>query len=388
MDKCVEAVACGGVVDVVYFDFAKAFDTVPHRRLIDKMKAYGINGKLLGWIKDFLTTRSQVVRVNGECSSKASVLSGIPQGSVLGPLLFIVYINDLPDDVISDILMFADDTKIFHQINSKEDSLLLQSDTQSLLEWSKKWLLTFNKEKCHVLTIGKIENIKHTHRYSLDDTELEHVFSEKDLGLTIDSDLKFEEHISMKVNKANAMMGLIRRCFSCLDIDIFRRLYTTFVRPHLEYAQSIWSPHFLKQINLIENVQIRATKLVDGLGKLDYSDRLKRLGLTTLRYRRERGDMIQLYRHFHSFDVATLPSSFQPSSRSSRNHPFQLKWLKPKDGVTGAQANSFYYRTTKRWNDLPRDVVNAPSINAFKARLDEAWEKNPVKYDHKLSSDS
>lgn len=369
-------------MDSIYFDFAKAFDTVPHRRLIGKLKAYGVEGKILSWIKAFLTGRSQVVRVNGEDSISAPVLSGIPQGSVLGPLLFVIYINDLPEVITSGAFLFADDTKIFHQVTSLEDALILQADIDALTDWSQKWLLKFNIDKCHVLTLGKFENITHTHHYTLYGNELEHVFEEKDLGVTVDMELKFEEHISAKVKKANAIMGLIRRSFSFLDCDLFRRLYTTFVRPHLEYAQSVWSPHLIKQVKMIENVQIRATKLVDGLSDLDYHERLEKLELPTLKYRRARGDMIQLYRHFHIYDRSTVTPSFQPQCRSSRKHKFQLVWQRPKDGVRGLQSNSFYFRTTQAWNNLPREVVNAPNIDSFKRLLDNTWVNNPMKYNH------
>ena len=264
LDKCAESIANGKVVDTIYFDFSKAFDTVSHQRLSIKMKAYGIAGKILAWIDAFLSGREQVVRVNGELSNSKLVISGIPQGSVLGPLLFVLYINDLPEVVNSNILLFADDTKIFHQVNSREDALSIQKDINALEQWSYKWLLKFNTEKCHVLTLGKLYKIQHTHRYTLYDDELEHVFEEKDLGVIVDMNLSFEEHMSSKISKANVIMGLIRRTFSYLDPITFRKLYISFVRPHLEYAQPVWSPHLRKHIKMLETVQIRATKLVDG----------------------------------------------------------------------------------------------------------------------------
>ena len=250
LSKCIDTIAAGGVVDTIYFDFAKAFDTVPHQRLIKKLKAYGINGNILNWITAFLTNRTQIVKVNGTKSYPASVLSGIPQGSVLGPILFILYINDLPDEISSEAYLYADDTKIFRQIMKREDAILLQSDIHQLELWSKKWLLQFHPKKCTILTLGKFNNIRYTHRYNLNDCELEHVFMQKDLGVIIDFDLKFEEHISAKVKVANAMVGLIRRSFSFLDGTLFRKLYTSFVRPHLEYAQVVWAPFLQKHINI------------------------------------------------------------------------------------------------------------------------------------------
>ena len=306
------------------------------------MKANGIDGKILSWIKAFLTGRDQVVRVNGELSVPKPVISGIPQGSVLGPLLFLIYINDLPEVVKSDALLFADDTKIFRQVCSQNDALLLQADIDSLTRWSNKWLLKFNTDKCHVLSLGRFDNIRYTHRYSLYGEELEHVFDEKDLGVIVDMELSFEDHISAEIKKANGIMELIRRSFSYLDCEMFKKLYTTLVRPHLEYAQSVWSPHLRKHIKQLENVQIRATKLVDGMKHPDYSERLEKLDLPTLLHRRERGDMIQVWKHFRSYDLSTLSSNVKHNPRPNRRHGLQLTWNKPKDGSRGLQANSFY----------------------------------------------
>jgi len=205
LDICADVVASGGIVDSIYFDFSKAFDTVPHKRLSVKMKAYGIEGKLLAWVEAFLTGREQMVRVNGELSTSKAVISGIPQGSVLGPLLFVIYINDIPDVVQSNILLFADDTKIFNKVTSIDDSRKLQNDIDALNCWSDK---NFNTDKCHVLTMGKFENMMHTQRYTLYGYELDHAFEEKDLGVIIDMELTFEEHIVTKVKKANGIMGM------------------------------------------------------------------------------------------------------------------------------------------------------------------------------------
>ena len=164
-----------------------------------------------------------------------------------------------------------------------------------------------------------------------------HTLIEKDLGVKDDSALRFEEHISEKVKKANTMVGLIRRSFSFLDCELFIKLYTTFVRPHLEYAQSVWPPHLLKQINILENVQIRATKLVDGLQHLDYPKRLKKLNIPTLAYRRLRGDMIELYQHLNKYDRDTITQSFQQKSRISRNTTYSLYGERLKMGSEGCR---------------------------------------------------
>ena len=387
LNECVNHVVTGKVVDVIYFDFAKAFDTVPHRRLLKKIENYGINGDLFNWIKAFLSNREQVVNVNGDESDPTAVISGIPQGSVLGPILFVLYINDLPDMVKSDIYLYADDTKIFKAVTCKEDALSLQSDIDAMTDWSRKWLLQFHPDKCHVLTLGEHHNIMHTQRYTIDGKELEHVFEEKDLGVTIDSRLQFDEHVAEKIKKANNMVGLIRRSFSYLDGHLFKKLFTTFVRPHLEYAQSVWSPHLRKYTNAIEKVQIRATKLVDGLKHLEYEERLKKLDLPTLAYRRMRGDLIEVFKHFHAYDQATIPETFQTCDRTTRTHNFQLLSRKPKDGVRGLHTNFFYQRVIKIWNDLPEKVVQAVDTNDFKEKLDEEMMDNLIVY-NRIESDS
>ena len=386
LDKCIQNTVDGHVVDAIYLDFAKAFDTVPHRRLIGKMEAYGISGALLEWVKDYLHGRTQTVLVNGEKSYTTPVISGIPQGTCLGPLLFVIYINDLLDDIESDGFLFADDTKIFRKITSAEDSAILQSDIDKLENWAAKWLLKFHPDKCHVLSLGKEENTMYTYRYSICGKEMDHVFEEKDLGVVIDSGVTFEEHILSKVNIANAMVGLIRRTFSYLDPKMFRMLFTAFVRPHLEYAVAVWSPHLKKHVDMIENVQMRATKLVDGFGKLTYRERLEKLKLPTLAYRRLRGDVIEIYKHFHRYDQEILPPSFIRRTRPSRQHNFQLHEFTPGDGERGARSNFLYHRIARVWNGLPGKIVSSENIDTFKNRFDAHMEQHPIKFDHRAGT--
>ncbi len=180
----------------------------------------------------------------------------------------------------------------------------------------------------------------------------------------------------------------MRRSFSYLDCDTFKRIYVAFVRPHLEYGEAVWSPHLARNIDALENVQVRATKLVDGLSKLNYSERLKRLDLPTLVFRRRRGDIIEMFKHFHSYDKETLAPSFKPKQRLSRQHKFQLYTPESRDGKNGAQSNFFFQRTTKIWNELPKYVVDAKDVNQFKNRLDEIWRCSPLMFDHKPTTET
>ena len=246
-------------IDIIYMDFAKAFDSVPHKRLINKLKSYGIEGNILNWISDFLNNRSQTVKVNNALSDPAPVVSGIPQGSILGPLLFIIFINDLPDCVQSICKIFADDTKVY---NSHKNYSILQNDLYKLLDWAREWDLNFNLSKCHVLHMGKRNN-KNVYYMDRDKTvKLDTTLSEKDVGVTFSTDLKFDIHIGNIVKKANQLTGLIKRSFLHLDQSMFRDLFKSIVRPHLEYANVIWHPLYKRQASLIEGVQRRATKLI------------------------------------------------------------------------------------------------------------------------------
>ena len=268
----------GNSLDVIYLDYAKAFDSVPHIRLLKKLEGYGIRDNVLLWIKNFLLDRKQRVVISGEASSWRDVLSGIPQGSVLGPVLFICYVNDMPETVQSMIRMFADDTKVFAQSNTNEQCQNLQSDLNTLQNWADDWQLRFNATKCKTLYLGR-NNSKFTYHMRNNQTEvdLEETDCEKDLGVHVDPTLKFSKHCEKVVNKANQILGLIRRSFDYIDSESLTYLFKGLVRPHLEYANSVWSPLNKTDATLIENVQRRATKLVPNLKELDYEDRLKKL---------------------------------------------------------------------------------------------------------------
>ena len=204
--------------------------------------------------------------INGELSEPKKVTSGIPQGSVLGPLLFVIFINDLPDQVKSDMFLFADDIQIFRRILTKQDEVILQEDINEMLKWADKWQLEFHPDKCIKMSINnkELENRK----YNMDAVVLRNVKQEKDIGVIVDKQLKFEDHMYEKIKKANNMMGLIRRSFIHMDEEMFLKLYKALVRPHLEYANVIWYPTKIKDITAIENVQRQATKYLPSHKKL------------------------------------------------------------------------------------------------------------------------
>ena len=367
-----------GIIDDINMDFMKAFDTVPHRRLLGKLESYGIQGDTLGWIEAFLTRRKQKVIVNGHSSDWTEVKSGVPQGSVIAALLFVIYINDLPDNIKSPLYLFADDCKFFRQIITPEDTSIMQSDLDKLLEWSKTWLLKFHPGKCVTLRLSlHKQNDKYT--YHLGEDLLDNVEEVKDLGIIVDYKLKFEKHISAKVNKANQSWGTIKRSFKHMNSDIFKKLFCAQVRSHLEYAIQFWAPYLRKDINKIESVQRRATKCVPGLKDLSYPERLKKLDLPTLAYRRLRGSMIEVYKSFNSYDEE-VTQKFTTRPTNTRGH--NLKLFTKTSKRTHPQHHSFHHRVVNPWNSLPAEVINSPTLNTFKNRLDKHWSGLSLKFDH------
>ena len=376
----------GGSIDVVYLDFRKAFDSVPHQRLLKKAEAYGIRGKLLLWIESFLTGRKQRVIVNGGKSTWADVVSGIPQGSVLGPILFLIFIDDLPDSIEGLVKIFADDTKVFSAIHDEEDSKSLQKDLDSLSEWSDKWQLRFNVSKCGVMYYG---NRSEKCTYSMEEggvrRDLGELTEEKDLGVTFDPTLTFSRHVGIIVNKANRILGVIKRSFTYMDADMFNVLYKTLVRPHLEYANCIWNPILHKDVKLIESVQRRATKIVPEMKDLPYSDRLQRLKIPTLAYRRLRGDMIQVFKLMHGFVDVKKEKIFVMADpeRGTRGNSLKLQKCHARLRI---RENAFSNRVVNSWNKLPDEVVLAKTVNMFKNGVDIALSKDTCKYSYGLGS--
>ncbi len=358
----------------------KAFDSVPHQRLLKKLSSYQITSKVHKWLTQFLVGRCQTVVVNGTQSERAPVLSGVPQGSVLGPVLFVLYINDLPGHVDSEVKMFADDTKVYRQVSTTEDCEALQKDLEELENWADTWQMQFHPKKCKVLRVGKNHPEFTYHMQSNGGScYLEVVNSEKDLGVEIDNLLAFDAQCDSMVKKANRVLCTIRRSFQYLDETVMLQLYKALVRPHLEYAVETWAPRLKKHINSIEAVQRRATKMIPSLHHLPYQERLKKLKLPSLVYRRKRGDMIQTFKFVHNiWDIedSLLTPSVDVGTRGHDHKLFKERY------ETITRGHFFTIRVIDLWNSLPQNVVTAPSIDSFKNRLDSHWESKEWLYDY------
>ena len=352
--------------DVIYLDFEKAFDKVPHKHLIRKVEALGIKDNISKWIKSWLDDRSQRVVINGKESEWSQVTSGVPQGSVLGPLLFTIYINDIDENIVSQISKFADDTKIGGICRDESDHGLIQSDLNRLFEWSQKWLMSFNINKCKVMHLGG--NAKTPRfKYFINGIELEVVKEEKDLGVLISNNLKSSAHCDSVVKKANKMLGLIKRSFTYKDEQTILKLYKALVRPHLEYAQQFWSPHLKKDVDKLEKVQKRATKIVPTLRNLSYENRLKKTELFSLEKRRLRGDLIEMYKIITNISPLNFDDYFEYCQNGLRGNSLKLS----EKFVKNTQYRKYFFkRIPKIWNSLSTDTVTSSSLSRFKANLD------------------
>ena len=389
-DDWVKALEEGGQIDIVYTDFEKAFDKISHQRLISKLHTYGLNDVVINWIQSFLFTRSQRVKINSTVSDSKSVLSGIPQGSVLGPLLFVIFINDLPQQCgeLGEMFLFADDSKIYKHIKNANDFIALNQCCKNVYEWCDNWLMKLNISKCKILSICYNRNsiIKHDYGFNVsghDFISLDHVDSIKDLGVVMDSGLSFDSHIYDKINMANKMLGIVKRNFQDLDKNSFILLYKGMVRCHLEFAVSVWNPYRIGLIEDIEKVQKRETKLIRECKGLDYKERLKFLNLPTLHYRRIRGDMIEVFKILNElYDVNVVPPIAKSLNNRTRGNSFKLQVVRCKYDI---RKYSFCNRVVNVWNSLPDSVVNSGSVNMFKNSLDKFWKCESFFYDFKAN---
>ena len=352
-------------IDIIYLDFQKAFDKVPHKKLMIKTRALGIIDEISDWIEDWLTNRKQRVVINGEVSEWADVTSGVPQGSVLGPLLFLIYINDIDVGLTSRIAKFADDTKLGTNAINPTDIEALRKDLNKLGEWSERWQMPFNCGKCKVMHIGE-KNPQAS--YSLLGNDIQSVDQEEDLGIVISKDLKFTKQSIKVEKKAQKLIGYIKRQFKYRNKEIVLQLYNALVRPHLEYAVQFWAPSLQKDINRLEAVQARATKLVPALRHFGYRRRLERLNLFDLQTRRLRGQLIETFKILKGMTNIDLNNLFTLSTNQTRSNGYKLELKRYRTSLCG---NFFTYKIANTWNKLPVEIVNSNTVEEFKKKLDK-----------------
>jgi ribonucleases P/MRP protein subunit RPP40 len=327
--------------------------------------AHGITGDLLRWIRNWLTHRRQWVVINGEFSQWNSVASGVLQGSILGPILFLIYINDLEQNLTSTVIKFADDTNVYGCVTSKFEAQVLQNDLDLLATWSHTWQMLFNEQNCKVMHIGRT-NLNS--QYTLNGITLTVTDEQRDLGVVMLSSLKASSQCRAAHNKASRALGMMKRTLNTRRHDILLRLYKTLVRPHLEFCTPAWSVHYKMDAQLLERVQHRFTKMIPKLARLPYNERLNRLGITTLEERRNRADLIEMYKMYRGLSTIPFSRFFQLDDTAHRTRGHMAKVLKIRCYTT-VRLHFLSARVINRWNQLTEDVVEATSLNLFKSRL-------------------
>ena len=363
-----------GQIDAILLDFSKAFDKVDHRKLLSKLSEAGIDDSLHQWTESFLSNREQSVLVDGVMSSPAAVTSGVPQGTVLGPLLFLIYINDISDSLTPGtvIRLFADDSLLYRTIKTREDHEILQKDLDALQAWETENKMEFHPGKCQVLRVTNKINPSDA-VYSIHDTDLTIVKSAKYLGVIIDSKLNWSEQISAVCGKASGTLAFLQRNMSFCPIDVKEKCINTLVRPVLEYGCCVLDPHQANHRVELELVQRRSARFVTGNHARVHGNTEKNLNLLDwplLETRRARAKLQILHKAIKakSLEIPTTDLAWKIPPRSTRSNMNRLNFPVPRSNVD-SHLHSFFPNTIRLWNALPEQAQAIQSYDSFKQTL-------------------
>ena len=297
-------------------------------------------------------------------------------------IVVVAFINDLPDNMVSKVKLYADDSKLISVIRTEDDAIALQEDIDRLCQWSSNWLLQLNVDKCkcmHVQGRGRGESKKSSRESRMvDTTSTLHVLTttelERDLGVLVATNCKWHEQVAAAVAKANRVFGMLKRTFTSRSPKLWRGLWLQYIRPHVEFATQVWSPQFKGDIDEIEKVQRRVTKHISSYQRITYEERLKRLELRTLEKRRLRGDLIQQYKIAHSIDHVKFEPPQPRADTRTRGHDQRLAEPRHKGIFISQRQHSFTCRIVKPWNELPQElVVQDLGVNGFKNMYDDMY---------------
>ena len=389
LDDILESLMAGTDVDVIYLDFAKAFDKVDHKLLLKKLSHYGFSTSVVKWIKSFLSDRLQKVVIDGKFSLLAAIISGVPQGTVLGPILFLIFINDIKHCIKkSTIRCFADDSRVSKRIASSLDVAVLQSDLDNVMEWSSHNNMTVHEDKfeymCHRADKSNLlphlpftsELFQYT---TLGGICLHPIDTVRDLGVQISDDLSWSNHVSIICDKARKMAAWVFSVFATRRTDVLLTLYKSLVRCHLEYCSPLWNPHKISEIQDIESIQRTFTSKIAGLKDLHYWDRLKELSLMSLQRRRERYIAIHMWKILHGTTSNDLQIEFLYTKRHGPKAKVQPLQSSKKLKHRTLHENSFKIMGPRIWNCIPSQICELDCLESFKNHLTKFVLKVPDK---------
>ena len=381
--------------DIIYFEFAKAFDTVNHDLIFKKLKSqYHIDGRMLKFFKNYLNNRNQRAVLDNCNSDIVPVLSGVPQGSILGPLLFVLFINDIYEsiDENSNINLYADDTKLWREINNNADCAILQKDIDRLHKWCIVNNMKFHENKCKVLTVINSKPLFMdvlpftTNPYTLGNIILDYTSCERDLGVFINERFEWQDHHNHILKKAYQMLGLIKRtCHFVFDRGKKRSLYLVLVRSNFEHCSIIWHPVNAVDTCKFESLQKQAIKWIHGEEAHSYSDELyalryKQAEILPLQQHFDLNDLLFFHKIVYNIIPVSLPNYISPYDDVSRQRASHLDYMSfiinfntalPLDKVNCSNKffKSYFYRTVHTWNKLPLSIREIPSHVRFKLKV-------------------
>ena len=390
-------------IDIIYFDFAKAFDTVNHDLLLLKLKnKYNIEARLLKFLVNYLQNRLQRVALENVLSDSLPVNSGVPQGSILGPLLFVLFINDISTGITSgtNICLFADDTKIWRSMNCVEDCNILQNDIDYLHDWCISNKMKFHSDKCKVVSINtKSSSSKLMHLsllpfsrfdYTLGNNILDYEVNEKDLGVIVNSNFSWVEQHNQLINKASQMLGLMKRtCHFVVSNHRKRTLYLAMVRSQFEHCSPIWRPITPTEISKFECIQKNAIKWILNEEFISYSNcetyikKCRDINILPINKKFDLNDILLFHKIVNGFVTIKLPdyvSKFTGVSRLREKHLDSERYIcdlyHPNLSSSSLILKSYFYRVTHLWNKLSYEARLIPDVNTFKAKVvDFLWEE-------------
>ena len=378
-----EAVDRGKEVRVVFCDISKAFDRVWHRGLLHKLKGIGCSEHLLQWFKSYLSDRRQRVVLNGETSDWASISAGVPQGSILGPVLFLIYINDIVKEINSSIRLFADDTSLYVIVdNPQSAAYTLNNDLEKITQWSRLWLVDFNPAKTISMIVTR-KSVRAGHPdLIMNNTVITESSSHTHLGLTFSQTGTWDEHIRTITDKAWTRLNLLRSLKFRINRKSLEKVYISFIRPLIEYSDSVWDNVSSESKKALEAVHNEAARIITGATKLCSIEKmLADLGWESLQTRRRKHKLVTFYKIINGLAPAYLRDTVPPLVQDTA--PYRLRnadHIQNFHANTNLFYNSFFPSTIRDWNSLSDEVKQAPSLASFKFRLNRDIQKPPAYY--------
>ena len=380
-DTFCRALDDGKEVRVVFCDISKAFDRVWHRGLLFKLRRMGVCGPLLDWFQNYLIGRHQRVALEGCVSDYKGIKAGVPQGSILGPLLFLIYINDIVDDINSNIKLFADDTSLYLVVEDPVIAAdLVNIDLGKIHQWSLDWLVKFNPNKTEQLIISRKANPNRHPPGTMNNIQIHDVSLHKHLGLILNKSCSWQDHITEMATKAWKRINIFRFLRFQLDRKTLEIIYFSFIRPCLEYADVVWDNCTESEKQEIEQIQYEAAYIVTGATRsCSKSKLLEETGWESLAHRRYKHRLITFYKMINKEVPPYLYSLVPPSV-----HQVSQRNLRSRSNLqtplcrTNLYSNSFINKTASDWNSLPGNIRDLKSLCEFKRFIDKDKRKIPI----------